>query len=107
MGTYCKAYLLKQLQEFPGWHEPADYIRKRAERVDGQDHEIERALSGDDIVYIQENYVVTDGIFLDENILFDAVTAEWQDFCRHPLGFEIPIREPLETEAVTLEEANL
>jgi len=30
---------------------------------------------------MQENYVVTDGIFKDENIIFDNVTPEWKDFC--------------------------
>jgi hypothetical protein len=39
---------------------------------------IERILgqTGDSIVYLQENYVVTDGIFKDENVLFDDVTPE-------------------------------
>jgi hypothetical protein len=34
--------------------------------------------------------VVTDGIFQDENVIFDAVTDPWQEFCNGSLGFSIP-----------------
>jgi hypothetical protein len=45
---------------------------------------------------LQENYVVTDGIFKDENIIFDDVTDEWKEFCTKELEFEIPEYEPIE-----------
>jgi len=52
-------------------------------------------LTDDDFLYLQENYVVTDGIFKDENIIFDKVTLAWKDFCDNTLLFEIPVYEPL------------
>ena len=73
MGKYCKAYALKKLREFGGWTERA-----------------ERELSDDDYVYVQENYVVTDGIFKDEGIIFDDVSPERIAYCHEALGFEIP-----------------
>ncbi|NJL19903.1 MAG: hypothetical protein HC895_02295 [Leptolyngbyaceae cyanobacterium SM1_3_5] len=72
IGKYCKAYLVQQFRQFEQWQEG------------------DRSLKEDDILYLQENYVVTDGIFKDENIVFDRVTPEWQNFCQTVLQFEIP-----------------
>ena len=52
-------------------------------------------LTDDDFLYLQENCVVMDGIFKDENIIFDNVTLAWKDFCDNTLLFEIPVYEPL------------
>jgi hypothetical protein len=42
------------------------------------------------VLYLQENYVVTDYIFKNQNIIFDQVTDEWKAFCHDTLKFEIP-----------------
>jgi hypothetical protein len=70
MGKYCKAYLAQEFRQYPQW--------SKSEIAD------------DEILYLQENYVVTSNIFKDEQILFDQVTSEWQDFCHQVLKFEIP-----------------
>lgn len=93
MGKYCKAYSIKKLREFSGWSENNQNVRKRKETVDGKEVEVQRPLTDDDFLYIQENYVVTDGIFIDENIIFDNVTPEWKEFCTDTLKFEIPVYE--------------
>ncbi|NMG11729.1 hypothetical protein DP117_34725, partial [Brasilonema sp. UFV-L1] len=54
----------------------------------------------DDFLYLQENYVVTDGIFKDENIIFDNVTPEWKEFCDKTLAFEIPVYESVKVGAL-------
>lgn len=95
MGKYCKGYLLKNLRQFSQWTERLENVRKEKKQVDGKEVEFERKLTDDDILYLQENYVVTDGIFKDENIIFDNVTPEWKDFCTKTLGFEIPVYEPV------------
>ncbi|MFL6198502.1 MAG: hypothetical protein ACJ76J_04970 [Thermoanaerobaculia bacterium] len=95
MGKYCKAYLAKQFREYPGWTENKANVRKEKKEVDGKEVEVERELNDDSILYLQENYVVTDGIFKDENIIFDNVTDEWKEFCHGTLGFEIPVYEPI------------
>jgi hypothetical protein len=87
MGKYCKAYLLKQLRQFPNWSENLENIRQ--EQLDGEIAH-PRELTDDDVLYLQENYVVTDGIFKDEHIIFDHVTPEWQQFCHDVLHFEVP-----------------
>src|SRR3954447_16939638 len=80
MGKYCKAYLAKQFREYPGWTENAANVRKEKKEVDGKDVEVERQLTDDSILYLQETYIVTDGIFKDQNIIFDNVTDEWKKF---------------------------
>jgi hypothetical protein len=52
--------------------------------------EVARTLTDDSIVYLQENYVVTDDIYKEENILFDDVTPKWEKFCKMKLEFEVP-----------------
>ena len=95
MGRYCKAYLLKQLRAYSGWTENAENARAEKQEVDGKEVEVRRTLDDDSILYIQENYVVTDGIFKDENIIFDDVTDEWTTYCQQKLNFEIPEYEPV------------
>jgi hypothetical protein len=76
MGHYVKAYPVERFREFPGWgslaHEPADHP----------------------YLYLQENYVVTGGIFQDEEIVFDSITGEWIAFCKERLAFEVPAYGP-------------
>ena len=64
--------------------------------MDGKEVEVQRELDDESILYLQENYIVTDGIFKDENIIFDNVTDEWKDVtATTPLAFEIPDYEPI------------
>lgn len=95
MGKYCKAYLLKDLRAFGGWTVKSENAQKEKLQVDGKEIEITRELPDDDVVYLQENYIVTNGIFKDENIIFDNVTTEWIDYCQQTLHFEIPEYEPV------------
>lgn len=98
MGSYCKAYLAKQFRAFDGWKEDVSDLRKETQEVDGKEVEVQReAIDDDDILYLQESYVVTDGIFKDENVVFDDVTDAWKAFCHDTLEFEIPEYEPLPT----------
>lgn len=97
MGKYCKAYYAKDFRALDGWEENLDNLRPDTEEKDGQDVEVARTeLKDDDILYLQENYVVTDGIFKDEHIIFDKVTDLWKEACHKELGFEIPVYEPIE-----------
>ncbi len=88
MGNYCKAYLLSDLRSYPQWNERADAVRSGPLVDDGDN--APRALADSDIVYIQENFVVTHGIFKNENVVFDAVDPDWIEFCEQQLKFAIP-----------------
>lgn len=98
MGRYCKAYHAGSFRAYPNWTENSDNLRKTRENVDGKEVEVPRQLTDDDVLYLQENFIVTDGIFLDQNIVFDNVTPEWQEFCTETLKFELPedVRADLE-----------
>jgi hypothetical protein len=95
MGKYCKAYPVARLRQFSGWQENLLNLRNEKKEVDGKQVEVSRELTDDDHLYLQENLVVTDGIFLDENIIFDKVNEEWEQYCREVLKFEVPVYEPL------------
>ncbi len=91
MGKYCKAYPITSLREYKGWTEKSENARKEHKVNGGEEVEVERQLTDKDHLYLQETYVVTDGIFVDEHIIFDDVTPEWKDFCKNTLKFEVPV----------------
>jgi hypothetical protein len=70
MGRYLKAYPVERLREYPGWDLAASGVGDRP------------------YLYLQDNYTVTQGIFLDEDVVFDRVTPEWTTFCQVQLGFQ-------------------
>jgi hypothetical protein len=80
MGRYCKAYPIAKLHEFGDW---GKYYR-------GPEKVGDSVNSEEDYLFLQENFTVTKGIFQDEEIVFDNVTSEWQDFCKNTLNFEVP-----------------
>jgi hypothetical protein len=85
LGKYCRAYPLSQLRQFPGWVERADEARKLRKEIDGEIVEAVRTLTDEDYVYLQLDYTVTDGIFVNENVIFNEVTPEWIEFCQRVL----------------------
>jgi hypothetical protein len=91
MGRYCKAYLASSLRKFSGWKEDTTDLRGETTYVQGRERvEPKLSLQDDDILYVQEDYVVTHGVFKDEHVVYDDVTDEWKDFCRDELEFELP-----------------
>lgn len=94
LGRYSKSYPLGLLRQFSGWTERPENARRIRKEVDGEFVEEARALTDEDYVYVQRNFTVTDGIFVDENIIFSDVTPEWIEFCRTVLGLGNPIAQP-------------
>jgi hypothetical protein len=95
MGKYCKAYPITRFREYKGWMEKTENVRREKKIVDGKEVESDRQLTEKDHLYLQENFVVTDDIFIDEHIIFDEVTPEWIGFCKDTLKFEVPVYEPV------------
>ena len=85
LGKYCRAYPLSQLRQFPGWVENPDGARRIRKEVDGEVVEEVRTLTDEDYVYLQMDYTVTDGIFVNENVIYCNVTPEWIEFCQKVL----------------------
>ena len=99
MGRYCKAYHARSFRAYNNWTENRDHLRKVKQTEDGKEVEVPRELTDDDVLYLQENFTVTDGIFLDQNLIFENVTPEWREFCADTLNFELPedVRVDLES----------
>ena len=89
MGRYCKAYLASRFREYPSWSPNIANLRP-PESTEENAGELRTELKDDDILYLQENLIVTDGIFIDANVVFDHVTPEWSSFCHEQLGFKVP-----------------
>ena len=90
MGKYCKAYPVERFREFSSWTESLENLRTDDIQGTGEPKTDTTALNDRSFFYLQENYKVTDGIFIDENIIFDRVTPEWIDFCENRLKFQVP-----------------
>ena len=88
LGKYSRAYPLSRLRQFAGWNERAENARKIKKEVNGETVEVARELSDSNYVYLHTNFTVTDGIFVDENIIFSDVSPEWIEFCRNLLTLE-------------------
>lgn len=90
MGRYCKAYLASDLKRYGGWNPRLEQLRQPEPEKPGEQPETRTALADDDIVYLQEDLSVTDGIFRDENVLFRDDSEAWRTFCAEDLEFEVP-----------------
>jgi hypothetical protein len=90
IGKYCKSYQLSRLRQFRNWSERSENARRIRKELNGETVEVARELTNDDYVYLHGNFTVTDGIFIDENIIFSDVTPEWVEFCRDELGQSMP-----------------
>lgn len=90
-SPYCKAYTANRFRAFPGWTEKTDRLRKGKKIVDGKETQFDRVqIEDNDILYLHDSYAVTDGIFKDENVVFNNMTSEWKKFCHEQLQFSIP-----------------
>jgi sirohydrochlorin ferrochelatase len=95
MSKYSKAYSAEQFRAFPGWSEKTPPAKVTLEE-DGE-------TPGESLEYffLHDNYVVTAGIFNDEEVAFDAVTDEWRNFCHEALGFDPEGADAVQEDAAT------
>jgi|ERR1051326_2942185 hypothetical protein len=94
MGNYCKAYPITRFQEYPDW--PASLSTEPAPAAgDGSAANEDPLAIHPDYLFLQENYTVTKGVFLDEALVFDQVTPAWKEFCVNVLKFELPTYDEL------------
>ncbi|HEX6037034.1 hypothetical protein [Longimicrobium sp.] len=89
MGNYSRAYLARDLAAFAGWNPDPAQLRPAVSEVDGREvHTPRTALDDEDVVFLQEDFGVTDGIFMDEHVLFADAGPAWRAFCTDVLGFD-------------------
>jgi len=90
MPKYLKAYHLKDLRQFPGWKEPASAPAAQNTPPTAAGQAESEDLNDETVVFVHENFVVTKSCFDDKDVIFDAVSPEWQIFCKEQLSFEVP-----------------
>ena len=78
---YCKAYHMSDFRQFAGWSESRINWKKSADDAEFAD---------DDVVFLHEDYTVTQSIWSNENVIYNDVTPEWQNFCNTVLEFKVP-----------------
>jgi hypothetical protein len=93
MSTYCKAYSLAKFRQFPNWLEKSENARKEPKGENDTQSEAPRKLTDKDYLYLHENFIVTDGIFEENNVIFDHITPDWEKFCAEVLNFKAPTFE--------------
>lgn len=83
MGSYCRAFNARDFAGFDGWRPDLSRLRAGAEGS-------RFTLGDEDILYLQEDFRVTDGVYLDEHVVFADAGPGWRAFCAGTLGFAPP-----------------
>lgn len=85
---YCKAYYLKDLRAFPGWSE------SRINWTESDDARDEKSGDGEftdeSVVFIHQDHMVTESMWHNENVIYNDITPEWEEFCATKLDFKVP-----------------
>lgn len=90
MSKFCKAYSLARLRQYKSWTENTGNARKIRIVNNGHSSDVPRPLAEKDILFLHDSFIVTDGIFSEQNIIFDQVSQEWIEFCAEQLEFNMP-----------------
>ena len=86
---YCKAYHLKGLREFPGWSESRINWKETDDRK-GDDQPEGGEFTDDKIVFIHQDFTVTESMWHNENVIFNDLDEGWRKFCKTTLSFKVP-----------------
>lgn len=76
MQKYCRAFLLKDLCLFSNWEACCS---KEA-----------LLLPGETVCFLCEDLTVIQSPFVDDCVLFSALSEEWKEFCLTTLKFVLP-----------------
>jgi len=87
LTNYAQAFLLGDLRRFSGWRE--ENINWK-EIVHAGENGNAPSLSDSDVVFLHQDFTVTQLIWPGENVIFNQPTPEWQKFCEQELHFKVP-----------------
>jgi len=88
---YCKAYHLGELRKYPEWSEGRinwKHKKDEDERNGGQDGD--DPFPDDKVVFIHQDFTVTESVWHSENVIFDQVNSAWREFCVNTMKFKVP-----------------
>lgn len=87
---YCKAYYLKDLRQYDSWSDIATEPTVEVEEAEEGEEAETREAQDDDIVYVHQDFTVTESMWHGEDVIVGEVTPEWKEFCQSKLEFAIP-----------------
>ncbi|HEY6333213.1 MAG TPA: ankyrin repeat domain-containing protein [Blastocatellia bacterium] len=91
---YCKAYHLGDLRKYPNWTEGRINWKEKKEKdrnkPKGQNGGAEGPFLDDKVVFIHQDFTVTESMWHNENVLFNEIDSGWKDFCADSLKFKVP-----------------
>jgi ankyrin repeat protein len=79
---YCRAYPLSELRRFPQWSERKISLTNPEPQTATEE--------SDGIAFLNQDFTVTLSMWQGENVIFNDVTPDWQEFCVRELGFKVP-----------------
>jgi hypothetical protein len=87
---YCKAFHLGDLRKYSAWREN----RIRWKNNENGDRDVnsssEEPFTDERIVFIHQDFTVTESMLHNENVIFNQVDSAWKDFCANTLSFKVP-----------------
>jgi uncharacterized protein len=84
---YCKAYHLEDLRKYPAWSESRINWKEKKDVSNGGD---DSSFADDKIVFIHQDFTVTEFMYHSENVIFNSVDSAWKEFCATSLKFKVP-----------------
>jgi ankyrin repeat protein len=87
---YCRAYPLAELRRYPSWPDAPQLAENGGETAAAGEGDDRGGDDGGGIVFLHDDLTVTASMWPGEDVLFDAVTADWAQFCATELGFRVP-----------------
>ena len=84
---YCKAYHLRDLRAYPMWTESRINWKRKNSDGNGDSDE---GFTDDKIIFVHQDFTVTESSWHNENVIFNTVDASWQDYCSNSLKFKVP-----------------
>jgi ankyrin repeat protein len=86
---YCKAYHLGDFRQYQNWAETRENWKTHGDASTNGGKE-NQPLLDEDIVFLHQDYSVTQSMWHNENVIFNKVTPEWKEFCKEVLKFKVP-----------------
>lgn len=86
---YCKAYQLHDLRRYPMWSESRINWEKKIGDANGNGDSND-SFPDEKIVFVHQDFSVTESMWHNENVLFNDVDSAWEAFCAESLNFKVP-----------------
>ena len=83
---YCKAYSLGDLRNHSNWSEGRVNWKEKDAGNNGNANE---RFTDEKIVFIHQDFTVTESMWHNENVIFNSVDSAWKEFCADSLKFKV------------------